>query len=160
MSLLPTGWDREIRPDAPEEQLAAAISSSGLNPTKSLRIVLDGNIHRFAVEGDKGRETAGWYVGFGDNIPAGMFGSWRGGFEQRWRADIGRELSPEELAAYEARIAEAIAIKEGVTALAINAVDLITKDIPKDDLHIFINVLSEMAENMNEEVNLLKIGEK
>ncbi len=55
---------------------------------------------------------------------------------------------------------EAIAIKEGVTALAINAVDLITKDIPKDDLHIFINVLSEMAENMNEEVNLLKIGEK
>ena len=55
---------------------------------------------------------------------------------------------------------EAIAIKEGVTALAINAVDLINKDIPKDDLHIFINVLSEMAENMNEEVNLLKIGEK
>ena len=55
---------------------------------------------------------------------------------------------------------EAIAIKVGVTALAINAVDLITKDIPKDDLHIFINVLSEMAENMNEEVNLLKIGEK
>lgn len=55
---------------------------------------------------------------------------------------------------------EAIAIKEGVTALAINAVDLITKDIPKDNLHIFINVLSEMAENMNEEVNLLKIGEK
>ena len=55
---------------------------------------------------------------------------------------------------------EAIAIKEGVTALAINAVDLITKDIPKDDLHIFITVLSEMAENMNEEVNLLKIGEK
>ena len=48
---------------------------------------------------------------------------------------------------------EAIAIKEGVTALAINAVDLITKDIPKDDLHIFINVLSEMAENMNEESN-------
>ena len=55
---------------------------------------------------------------------------------------------------------EAIAFKEGVTALAIYAVDLITKDIPKDDLHIFINVLSEMAENMNEEVNLLKIGEK
>ena len=112
MSLLPTGWDREIKPDAPEEQLAAAITASGLNPTKSLRIVLDGNIHRFAVEGDKGRETAGWYVGFGDNIPAGMFGSWRGGFEQRWRADIGRELSPEELAAYEARIAEITAIKE------------------------------------------------
>lgn len=112
MSLLPTGWDREIKPDAPKEQLAAAISSSGLNPTKSLRIVLDGNIHRFAVEGDKGRETAGWYVGFDDNIPAGIFGSWRGGFEQRWRADIGHELSPEELAAYEARIAEAIAIKE------------------------------------------------
>lgn len=112
MAVLPSGWDREIKPGAPEEQLAAAISASGLNPTKSPRIALDGKIHRFPVEGDKGTEKAGWYIGFGDNIPAGMFGSWRGGFEQRWRADVGRELSAEELAAYEARIAEITAIKE------------------------------------------------
>lgn len=112
MAVLPSGWDREIKPGAPEEQLAAAISASGLNPTKNPRIVLDGKIHRFPVEGDKGTEKAGWYIGFGDNIPAGMFGSWRGGFEQRWRADVGRELSAEELAAYEARIAEITAIKE------------------------------------------------
>lgn len=112
MAQLPAGWDREISPDAPEEQLEAAIAASGLNPIRGLNIVLDGRIHRFAVEGDKGTAKAGWYVGFGDNIPAGMFGSWRGGFEQRWRADVGRELSAEELAAYEARIAEITAIKE------------------------------------------------
>lgn len=112
MAVLPSGWDKEIRPDAPEEQLAAAISSSGLNPAKNPRIVLDGKIHRFPVEGDKGTEKAGWYIGFGDNIPAGMFGSWRGCFEQRWRANVGRELSAEELAAYEVRIAEITAIKE------------------------------------------------
>ncbi len=55
---------------------------------------------------------------------------------------------------------KAMAMKEKVTELAINSVDLITKDISKDDLHIFINVLSKMAENMNEKVNLLKICEK
>lgn len=48
-------------------------------------------------------------------------------------------------------------IKEGVTAAAIKAVDLITKDISKEDLHIFLNVLFNMSENMNEDVNLLKI---
>lgn len=47
-------------------------------------------------------------------------------------------------------------IKEGVTAAAIKAVDLITKDISKEDLHIFLNVLFNMSENMNEDVNLLK----
>lgn len=48
-------------------------------------------------------------------------------------------------------------IKEGVTAAAIKAVDLITKDISREDLHIFLNVLFNMSENMNEDVNLLKI---
>ena len=47
-------------------------------------------------------------------------------------------------------------IKDGVTAAAIKAVDLITKDISREDLHIFLNVLFNMSENMNGDVNLLK----
>lgn len=54
----------------------------------------------------------------------------------------------------------AIEIKNNVTTLAMDAVDLITKDIPKNELHIFIKVLSKMAENMNQEVDLLKLGTK
>ncbi|MEG1912935.1 MAG: hypothetical protein RR091_10645, partial [Cloacibacillus sp.] len=98
MATLPTGWDREIKPEAPEIQLQDAIANSPIAPKRAVRIILDGKIHRFAVEGDKGGEKAGWYIGFGDNIPAGMFGSWHGGgFEAKWRGDIGRALSAEEV---------------------------------------------------------------
>lgn len=51
----------------------------------------------------------------------------------------------------------AIKIKEDVTDLAMEAVNHIIKDISKQDLYIFIKVLSKMASNMNEDVDLLKL---
>lgn len=113
MATLPTGWDREIKLDQPEIQLQNAIADSPVMAKKAVCVVLDGKIHRFAVAGDKNTEKAGWYIGFGDNIPAGMFGSWRGSFESKWRADIERELTAEEAAEFERRISEMSAIKEG-----------------------------------------------
>lgn len=112
MATLPTGWDREIKLDPPEIQLQDAIASSLIAPKRPVHVILDGKIHRFAVAGDKNTEKAGWYIGFGDNIPAGMFGSWRGSFESKWRADIERELTAEEAAEFERRISEMSAIKE------------------------------------------------
>jgi|SRR5574344_154566 MarR family transcriptional regulator, organic hydroperoxide resistance regulator len=53
----------------------------------------------------------------------------------------------------------AIKIKEEVTALAMEAVNLIIKDIPKEDLYKFIRVLSKMAENMNTDITLLKLAQ-
>lgn len=50
-------------------------------------------------------------------------------------------------------------IQQGVTDIAMNAVDLIIKDIPKNEMHIFIKVLAKMAENMNEDVNLLQLAQ-
>lgn len=49
-------------------------------------------------------------------------------------------------------------IQQNVTDIAINAVDLIIKDIPKQDLHIFIKVLTKMAENMNENTDLQQLA--
>ena len=112
MATLPTGWDREVKPDTPEEQLQNAIDASGLSPKRPVRCILDGKIHRFAVAGDKNTEKAGWYVAFGDNIPAGIFGSWRGSIEEKWRGDTGRIYTPEETAAYEARLVEMQAIRD------------------------------------------------
>lgn len=112
MATLPTGWDREIKPDTPETQLQNAIANSAIAPKRPVRVTLDGKIHRFAVVGDKNTEKAGWYIGFGDNIPAGMFGSWRGSVESKWLADVGRELTAEEIAACERRMAEAAAIRD------------------------------------------------
>ena len=45
-------------------------------------------------------------------------------------------------------------IQKSVTDIAMNAVDHVIKDIPKQDLYIFIKVLTKMAENMNEDADL------
>lgn len=53
----------------------------------------------------------------------------------------------------------AIKIKDEVTALAMEAVNLIIKDIPRDDMYRFVKVLSKMAENMNTDITLLKLAQ-
>ncbi len=88
---------------------AAAISAAGMDPPE--QILDDGELHRFAPNG-KPHDLAGWYVFHGDGIPAGAFGNWRAGIEQRWRADIGRKLTPEEDKAQRARLAAIRKAKE------------------------------------------------
>lgn len=51
-------------------------------------------------------------------------------------------------------------IQQGVTASAMEAVDLIIKDISKQDLYIFIKVLTRMASNMNEDESLQQLVKK
>jgi MarR family transcriptional regulator, organic hydroperoxide resistance regulator len=53
----------------------------------------------------------------------------------------------------------ALKIKEEVTSLAMKAVNLIIKDIPREDMYKFIRVLSKMAENMNTDITLLKLAQ-
>ena len=113
MATLPTGWDREVKPDTPETQLQNAIANSAIAPKRPVHVILDGKIRRFAVIGDKNTEKAGWYIGFGDNIPAGMFGSWHGGgFESKWLANVGRDLTADEIVSCEKRMAEAASIRD------------------------------------------------
>ena len=45
-------------------------------------------------------------------------------------------------------------IEQNVKNLAINAVELIVGDIPKDELIVFIKVLTKMAQNINNDSNL------
>ncbi len=51
----------------------------------------------------------------------------------------------------------AVEIKDEVTGIAMQAVNLITKDIPTHELYVFIKVLSKMAENMNKETELINL---
>jgi phage/plasmid primase-like uncharacterized protein len=103
--------ERRIAP--PEEQLIDAIRNAGLEPPD--HVVLDGKLHRFR-SGTKGSAKAGdksgWYVVFGDGIPAGRFGCWRMGLESPWRADVGRQFSPAEEMAHVRRMAEAKALRD------------------------------------------------
>jgi len=79
------------------EQFRTAIHNAGLIPPEVIEA--DGRLHRFASNGKRG-DDAGWYVFHDDNIPAGVFGDWRTGTSETWRADIGRRLSREEEAAH------------------------------------------------------------
>ena len=51
----------------------------------------------------------------------------------------------------------ALEIKDEVTELAIASVNLIIKDIPTNELYIFIKVLSKMGENMSTDSQLIDL---
>jgi phage/plasmid primase-like uncharacterized protein len=97
----------------PETQLIDAMRAAGLQPPEE--ILMDGKIHRFK-SGTKGApghgDKPGWYLVFGDGIPAGRFGCWRAGMEVTWRADVGRKLTQTEEMSHAKRLAEAKALRD------------------------------------------------
>ena len=103
----------EKRVDPPEVQLIDAMRAAGLEPPD--HIEMDGKIHRFR-SGTKGApghgDKPGWYLVFGDGIPAGRFGCWRAGFESSFRADVGRKLTQTEEMSHAKRLAEAKALRD------------------------------------------------
>lgn len=101
------------RPDLPpESQLLDSIAAAGLKPPSS--VVLDGRLHRFAA--GAGREKTGWYIAYGDGVPAGKFGCWRQGIEVSWRAEGGRDWTPAEELEHARRMAEAKALRDAEAA--------------------------------------------
>lgn len=97
----------------PEDQLLDAIRAAGLEPPEHIH--MDGKIHRFksGTKGQgKGGDKPGWYVIYGDGVPAGRFGCWRSGLEVTWKADVGRSLTPAEEMAHARRMAEARAARD------------------------------------------------
>jgi len=97
----------------PETQLIDAMRAAGLEPPEE--IYFDGKIHRFrsGTKGSPGHgDKPGWYLVFGDGIPAGRFGCWRAGMEITWRADVGRKLTEFEEMAHARRINESKVLRE------------------------------------------------
>jgi len=66
----------------------------------------DGQLHRFQVEGDKGRSRNGWYCLYRDGLPAGSFGSWKTGESHTWCAKTQKQMSAAEREAHQRRIEE------------------------------------------------------
>ena len=68
-----------------ENEVINFIYNTGITPKKPLtNIAFDGKIHRFAVEGDKSSETAGWYIMHCDGWPKGAVGDWRQNLTANW----------------------------------------------------------------------------
>lgn len=103
--------EKRIAP--PEEQLIDAMRAAGLEPPEDIQF--DGKIHRFksGTKGSPGHgDKPGWYLVFGDGIPAGRFGCWRAGIEVTWRAEVGRKLTEFEEMAHARRLAEAKTLRD------------------------------------------------
>ena len=99
---------------SPESQLIDAMRAAGLEPPNEIQ--MDGKIHRFR-SGTKGTggnhgDKPGWYLIFGDGIPAGRFGCWRSGVEVTFRADIGRKLTQIEEMSNLKRLSESKALRD------------------------------------------------
>lgn len=96
----------------PETQVMDAMLAAGLEPPDTIH--MDGKIHRFnsGTKGTPGHDKPGWYLIFGDGIPAGRFGCWRSGVEVTFRADVGRSLSQAEEMAHARRLSEAKALRD------------------------------------------------
>ncbi|MGX5651527.1 AAA family ATPase [Hydrogenophaga borbori] len=82
------------------EQFRDAISAAGLTPPDE--IFADGQLHRFSTNG-RHDDDSGWYVFYGDGIPAGAFGCWRSGLHMRWCAKADDDMTAAERKAHRQR---------------------------------------------------------
>jgi putative DNA primase/helicase len=103
-NLIPFLSDLVKTPEPVETQVANAMRSAGLDPPSGIQV--DGQIHRFATSPKPGDDN-GWYVIYGDNVPAGAFGCWRQDIRMDFCANIGRELTLAEHIQNQSRVAEA-----------------------------------------------------
>ena len=106
-----------------EEKVTLAFSecmqASGLTPPTS--ILADGRIHRFdTFNSGRKKNLSGWYALHSDGIPAGVFGDWSnpGMSKITWTAKNTREMTPDELRAYQQRMADIVLAAEAERTLA------------------------------------------
>lgn len=92
----------------PIEQFKEAMRRSGIEPPET--ILMDGKLHRFPTK--NGKDDAGYYVLYGDHIPAGSFGDWRSGVYQTFTTELDRPLTPNEKIESQWRMQEARARRE------------------------------------------------
>lgn len=69
-------------------------------------ILGDGRLHRFRVEGDKTGSKNGWYVLYGDELPAGAFGCWKRGISETWCTKAENTMTYTEREAFRRRMEE------------------------------------------------------
>lgn len=81
-----------------------AIEAAGIAPPAD--IIPDDRLHRFSTNG-KVSDTAGWYVLYGDEVPVGVFGCWRSGFESTWASKADCDFTPAERQLYREQVKSA-----------------------------------------------------
>ena len=86
------------------EQFRLAIREAGLKPPDDIEP--DGQLRHLSTNGSA-TDKAGWCVLFDGDVPAGAFGDFRSGVDEKWRGAIGRRLTSQEKAEQKRRFQEA-----------------------------------------------------
>ena len=134
-------------------QFIDAMRAAGLTPPDSIEAT--GKLARFSTNGKRG-DDSGWYVFHGDGgIPAGAFGDWRSDVHVTWAANIGRTLTPKELAENRKRMDAARRMAEAEKAskaarAATMAAALLDKATPAADDHPYIKRKQITPDNLSE----------
>ncbi len=84
------------------ESFKQELDKAGLSTRE--KVIPDGRLHRFHVEGDSPGSKNGWYVLYGDGVPAGSFGSWKTGDHGTWCEKSARDLTPTQREEYRHRM--------------------------------------------------------
>jgi len=86
-------------------QVIDDMASCGIIPTAPGVIQFDlPEMTRFHVAGDKKGTLNGFWRGFSDGVPAGVFGSWKTGAQHNWTSGDHTKWSDSDRAAFAARI--------------------------------------------------------
>ncbi len=72
-----------------EEKTRAFMQECGQEPPSV--IILDGNIHRYDIPGDKRGSKCGWYLGYFDEHPTVVFCDWKIGIKHTFRPDSNQQ---------------------------------------------------------------------
>lgn len=95
------------------DEFLKAMADVGIKPVFTRgSIEADGKMVRFHVQGDRKGTRNGWAILFGDNIPAGSFGTWKDGAAHNWCAKGHQELTDDERQQIATRMADAKAARE------------------------------------------------
>ncbi|WP_291520801.1 toprim domain-containing protein [Acidithiobacillus sp.] len=100
-------------------QVIDDMHSCGIVPTDPGVIQFDlPTMTRFHVAGDKKGTMNGFWRGFSDGIPAGVFGSWKTGAQHNWTMGSADKWSDSDKAAFTAKIERIKAEREALQAQA------------------------------------------
>lgn len=131
------------------DEFLAAMAADGIRPvfkpgqSVEFGLTRSGRPHRFHVEGDSRGTVNGWYVLFGDGIPAGEYGSWKSNVRNTWCAKNHQELTDDEKQQIAARMAETKAAREAEQrereGLAARDANMLWNNAePADDSHPYL----------------------
>lgn len=73
-----------------EAQFMAFLRNNNIEPAEPITLILDGQVHRYRLHGDKRGEKSGAYCIFTDRLPAGWAEDWHVGHTISWHYDTGK----------------------------------------------------------------------